>query len=178
MSGRFEVRFGGIGGQGLQLCGRILATAAMLDGRFVAQSQSYEPTSRGGLSRSDVVLDGDPIDYPLVAELDALVLLHGLAVAPSLPLLKPDAVIVADLSVAPDGEGWHRLGLASAALELGNPRVTNIVALGALAALSPLCARETIEKAVAQEVPSRFRQLNLDALAKGYDLATEVASAA
>jgi len=68
-----QIRFCGSGGQGLQLSARILADSALHDGWSVAHSQGYEPTSRGGLSRSDVVLSRGLIDYPLVTLLDVLV---------------------------------------------------------------------------------------------------------
>ncbi len=100
--GRMELRIAGTGGQGLLLAGRILADALTAGGRHVAQSQTYEPTSRGGYCNADlVVADGD-IDYPLATALDALVLLDRLAVAPSWPLLKPGALVIADTRLCPE----------------------------------------------------------------------------
>ena len=48
---RYEMRFAGSGGQGVILCSIILAEAAFLAGKRVAQSQSYGPEARGGLCR-------------------------------------------------------------------------------------------------------------------------------
>ena len=178
VTGRLEIRFGGSGGLGLQLSARILATAAMLDGRQVAQSQHYEPTSRGGLSRSDVVIDSQLIDYPLVVGLDALVVLDEVAVAPSLSLLRPLAPVIADaarVGALPDGIAASSLPLIAAARDLGNPRGANIVALGALAALVPLGGRDCFEEAIRQEMPRRLQEINLKALAVGYDLAMPAA---
>lgn len=173
VKGRLEVRFGGSGGQGLQLSARILATAAMLDGRQVAQSQHYEPTSRGGLSRSDVVIDSETIDFPLVVGLDALVVLDQVAVAPSLPLLRPSAAVIAESGRVGEmpGVAVTSLGLLAAARDLGNPRVANIIALGALAALLPLADRDCFDEAIRQEMPRRLHDINLRALAVGHDLA-------
>ncbi|MDP6953704.1 MAG: 2-oxoacid:acceptor oxidoreductase family protein, partial [Alphaproteobacteria bacterium] len=143
------------------------------DGRRVAQSQHYEPTSRGGLSRSDVVIDSETIDYPLVVGLDALVVLDEVAVAPSLPLLRPSAEVIADAGRVEDlpGIAMTSLPLLAAARELGNPRVTNIVALGALASVLPLGPRECFDEAIRQEMPRRLHDINLRALALGHDLA-------
>ena len=82
-----QIRLGGSGGQGLQLCAALLTHALALEGKHVAQSQSYEPTSRGGISRSDIVVGDKTPDYPLVTYLDLLLLLDHLALKPSLPLL-------------------------------------------------------------------------------------------
>ena len=149
--GRVELRIAGTGGQGLLLAGKILADALMAGGRHVAQSQTYEPTSRGGYCNADlVVADGD-IDYPLVTALDALVLLDRLAVAPSWPLLKPGALVIADTRLCPElpelperpelptaNVRTLHLPLTRTAIELGSERVANIVALGALVALTNL----------------------------------------
>jgi 2-oxoglutarate ferredoxin oxidoreductase subunit gamma len=95
-------------------------------------------------------------------------------IKPSWPLLKPDALVIADTRLCPelpagDYRRYH-LPLSRTALELGSERVTNIVALGALVALSGLCERQRIEQAVRAETPRGFLDLNLDALAAGYSV--------
>ena len=60
------------------------------------------------------------------------------------------------------------LPLSRTALQLGSERVTNIVALGALVALSGICDRQRIEQAVRAEAPRGFLDLNMDALQAGY----------
>ena len=64
MSNELQIRLSGSGGQGLQLSARVLAAAFADEGRIVALSQSYEPTSRGGVSRSDLVVGDGLVDYP------------------------------------------------------------------------------------------------------------------
>ncbi len=75
-----EIRFSGSGGQGLILSAKILAAALVEEGNNVAQSQSYEPVSRGGLSRSDLVVTKGEAAYPLSSGLDILMILDGAAV--------------------------------------------------------------------------------------------------
>ena len=171
-----EIRFGGSGGQGLQLSAKILASALLRSGRRLALSQSYEPTSRGGLSRSDIVFgnDGAAVDYPLVSELDYLVLLDALATASSLPLMRPGGLVLADAGVAGVGEGafiLRRLPFIEVARRLGNERVANVAALGALIAASEICPRTLIETVVREETPRKFIEINLEALAAGQRLA-------
>ena len=170
----FEIRFGGSGGQGLQLSARLLADALIREGRKVARSQSYEPTSRGGLSRADLVVAAKRIDYPLITALDVLVLLDQLPVAVSMPLLRPGALVIADARRAgdiPEGDhDLHLLPLSESALALGNERATNIVALGVLAGLGEVCEHDTLETVIRDGVPPRFLDLNLRAFAKGVEL--------
>ena len=179
---RLEIRIGGTGGQGLILCAKMLADALRAAGKRVAQSQTYEPTSRGGYCNSDLVVSSGEVDFPLVTALDCLVLLDRMAVKPSWPLLKPEALVIADTRLCPELPGGdyraHALPLSRTAIELGSERVANIVALGALAALSGICERKALEQAVHAETPRSFLDINLDALAAGYRLGERTAATA
>ena len=171
---RIEIRLGGTGGQGLILAAKMLADALAATGKRVAQSQTYEPTSRGGFCNADLVVSQGEVDFPLTTELDYLVLLDKLAIKPSWPLLKTNALVIADTRLCPQlpaGEyRRHHLPLSRTALQLGSERVTNIVGLGALVALSGVCDRARIEQAVKADAPRGFLDLNMDALKAGYAL--------
>lgn len=179
---RIEIRFGGTGGQGLILAGTLLADAFAARGRHIAQSQTYEPTSRGGYCNADLVVADAEVDYPLTTALDQLVLLDRMAVQPSWPLLKAGALVIADTRLCPElPAGDQRsvpLPLSRTAIELGSERVTNIVALGALVALVDCCERATIEQALRANTPRGYLDLNLDALAAGYRLAAAAGATA
>lgn len=169
---RIELRIGGTGGQGLILSAKILADALAASAKRIAQSQTYEPTSRGGFCNADLVISDSDVDYPLATALDHLVLLDRLAVKPSWPLLKKGALVIADTRLCPElPEGdyrAHHLPLSRTALELGSERVTNIVALGALVALTGICDRKLVAQAVRAAMPRSFLDINLDALDAGF----------
>lgn len=179
---RIEIRFGGTGGQGLILSAKMLADAVAGDGKNVAQSQSYEPTSRGGYCNADLVIVEGEVDFPLVTAIDSLVLLDRLAVQPSWPLLKQGALVIADTRLCPElpSQAEQRclhLPLSATALEIGSERVTNMVALGALIALSDVCDRRRIERAVRANTPRNFLNLNMDALEAGLSLGGGIGAA-
>ena len=160
MSGsRIEMRLGGTGGQGLLLSAKILADALAAGGKHVAQSQTYEPTSRGGFCNADLVISDEEVDFPLTTAIDHLVLLDRLAIKPSWPLLQPGALVIADTRLCPELPAGncrrYHLPLSRTALALGSERVTNIVALGALVALSGICDRTQIETSGARGGPQR-----------------------
>lgn len=171
---RTETRLAGSGGQGLILGMRILLCALGLEGKRAAQSQSYEPTSRGGFCYSDLIVTDDAADYPLATGLDHIAALDQLGFDRSTPLVKHGATVVVDKrlvpSVAPRVKA-HSLPLTDKAIALGSPRVANMVALGALCALSGLCRRESLEEAVKLETPRKFAHLNLAAVRAGFELA-------
>ena len=171
----YEIRLSGSGGQGLQLAARVLAEALNLETLSVAQSQSYEPVSRGGISRSDLVVSKGIAQYPLVSALDYLIVLDEIAATDSNPLLKDNAVVMVDagrVETMPESDAnLHSLPLTETAIALGNKRVANIVALGALVELSGICSQESCRKAIRTRVPKRFLELNLEAFNAGTRLA-------
>jgi len=170
----YEVRFSGSGGQGLQLSAKILAHALNLSGKRIAQSQSYEPTSRGGLSRSDLVVSDGIAAFPLVTSLDYLVVLDQNAVSISLDLLNDHSTVIVDERFVPEPPtGAFRLfkrPFNETAVKLGNVRVANIISLGALVGASDICSYDLLEKAVQEGVPAKFLDLNLEAVRLGYQM--------
>ncbi len=71
----------------------------------------------------------------------------------------------------------HVLPIAARAVEVGSPRIANVVALGALACLGRLVADEILEQAVRLETPPKFADLNLTAVREGRALVRETAGA-
>lgn len=172
----FEVRFSGSGGQGLQLSAKLLAGALMREGRTIAYSQSYEPTSRGGVSRSDLVVGANgAVDFPLVSSLDYLLILDQVAAADSGELIGTDTLVLSDsrrVEKPPAGKFDQRaMPFSERAIALGSERVANVIALAALVGLSGLCKRNTLEQVVRAGVPGKFLDLNLEALREGFALA-------
>jgi 2-oxoglutarate ferredoxin oxidoreductase subunit gamma len=174
---RREIRLAGSGGQGLILGARILFEAFAIEGRRASQSQSYEPTSRGGFCHSDVVVSEDLSDFPLVTGLDALIALDQVGLDRSIGLIKPDALVIVDERLAvPEVGRLHRLPIAARAVATGSGRIANMVALGAFVALSGLCGPASLEEAIRRETPERFADLNLAAARVGYTLGETVAA--
>lgn len=171
---RTEIRFSGAGGQGLQLSAKILASALAGQGRSVAMSQSYEPTSRGGLSRSDLIVSDSATGYPLATDLDYLLILDDAALNASQGLVNGGCVVLAD-SRRVSGKSVEKTKVVSMpfseiALALGNERVANIVALGTLIGKSGICPKEVVEETISSMVPAKFKALNIKAFEKGLEL--------
>lgn len=173
-----EIRFSGSGGQGLLLSAKILAAALVNEGKNVAQSQSYEPVSRGGLSRSDLVVTKGEAAYPLSSGLDILMILDGAAATASDDVLGKDTLVLVDAELVPNppvGEFVIKsLPFTETARKLGNKRVANIVALSALVSISGICTEATLEMIVKAKTPPKFARLNMEAVEAGRELAAEV----
>lgn len=166
---RREVRLAGSGGQGLQLAGVILAEAVALDGFYVAQTQSYGPESRGGKSRADIVIDTEPIDYPELIGIDALLALTQQAYDANIGLLRPGGVLVIDSDHVEADQEAIRVPVYSITEGLGREIVANMVGLGALNEAARLASWDSLEKAIWQYAPDGTADLNLQALKAGKD---------
>lgn len=174
MNDEIEIRLSGSGGQGLQLSAKILSRAFANEGKVVAQSQSYEPTSRGGLSRSDLVVGNDEPDYPLATSVDYMLILDQVATKGAADIMRSGGTIIVDAKLTPEPPQGDftvlALPMTETAMKLGNVRVANVIALGVLAGLGGICARKTLEDAVDAMTPPKFRDLNKEALSAGFDM--------
>lgn len=173
---RVEVRFGGSGGQGVVLAGVILAEAAILSGRNAAQSQVYGPESRGGASRSDVVVADGEIGFPKAQALDVLVAFTQEACERYSGSLRPDGLLLADERIQPPDGPWTARSLPfveTARAAAGSPLSANVVALGALAGLTGVVETGALRRAVEARIRPRSRDRNLRALDAGLRLVGE-----
>jgi len=174
---RMEIRLAGSGGQGLILAGLILAEAAGLhDNRFVAMGQSYGPEARGGASKAEVIISGQPIDYPLASRVDLFLALTQEAADTYCWDLKPEAWIVVDADLVSHPPTSRAVALPFTAVardRLNKPMVANVVALGAILQLTGVVSKRALEKALLARVPPGTDALNKKALAAGVKLAKD-----
>jgi len=141
---RYEIRMAGFGGQGLLFAGRVLGIALAVHAREnVVQTQSYGPESRGGASRSEIIVGGEEeIDYIKLENPDMLVLMSQEACDKFFHNLKPGGYIILDpgtVKIHPDPPPGSRLMAISAsrmAHDMGIPMSTNMIMLGAVVGLS------------------------------------------
>ena len=159
---RYEIRIAGSGGQGIVLAGIMLAEAAILDGRYVAQSENYGPEARGGNSISEVIVSDEEIDYPQAVELDVLVALTREACVRNLPAMKEGGLVIVDSSLV-RWVPWDkvaRLPFQQIATNTGERRAINMAALGAVASLCPIVSSASLVKVMAKRLPASKVEAN------------------
>ncbi len=151
----------------------MLAEAAILDGRYVIQSQSYGPEARGGRSVSEIILSEVEIDYPRALELDLLVALTQEACDRNLPDLKEDGLVIVDTELV-HGAVWGKvvnLPFRRIARGVGEPRAINMAALGAIIAFCPSVSRDSLASVMSRRLPSAKVEANLLAFDQALELA-------
>jgi 2-oxoglutarate ferredoxin oxidoreductase subunit gamma len=150
--------------------------ASIYEGKQAVQSQSYGPEARGGASKSEVIISEEAIDYPKVTKCDALLAMTQEACNKYSDDLKEGGVLLYDSDLVtklPAGNfklvGFNIINTAKN--DVGREIVANIVALGAMVALTGQVTRENAEKAVLSSVPEAFIELNRKAFNMGFEKA-------
>jgi 2-oxoglutarate ferredoxin oxidoreductase subunit gamma len=171
---RFEIRLSGSGGQGLVLAGVILAEAlGVYGGKNVTQTQSYGPEARGGSSRSDVIISDNEIYYPKATEPDLLLCLTQEACDQYYPNLKEDGILVVDsdhVRQLPTRKAYALPFIATAREKVGTTVVANVVSISAVVAITGICTKEELMKAVIARSPRGTEDKNKLACELGFEL--------
>lgn len=174
----YEMRFSGSGGQGVILASVIVAEAAVAAGINAVQSQTYGPEARGGVCKGEVILSREQIWYPKVTRPSFLLALTQQSLEQYVPDLAPDAVVMADESLAlPRGLDSARVLslpiLATARDRVGRLMTANIVAVGAIHRALGLFGQEALYEGVRRHIPAGSEELNWRALEAGAALVSD-----
>jgi len=173
---RYEIRLSGMGGQGLLLAGIIVAEAAMAQGRNVVQTASYGPESRGGASRSEVIISDLEIDYPAVIEADLLFAMTQEAAERYMREVKPAGTAIFDstwVKSIPSGDvaNVYYYPLTERAIEkYQKPIFANVIGLGMICRASGAVEPSFLESALLERVPKRYQEANKLAFNLGIEL--------
>ncbi|HOP07234.1 MAG TPA: 2-oxoacid:acceptor oxidoreductase family protein [candidate division Zixibacteria bacterium] len=169
---RFEMRLSGSGGQGMILASVILAEAIGTDySKNVVQTQSYGPEARGGASKSDVVVSTNEIYYPKAMQLDLLLAMTQESMDKYYSDLHKDGVLIVDSGLVTEVPTDNYYGLPFTQLakeEAGHVMVANVIALGAIAALTDLVTKDALIDAVLSRAPKGTEDKNRKAVEIGF----------
>ncbi|NIN72789.1 MAG: 2-oxoacid:ferredoxin oxidoreductase subunit gamma [Gemmatimonadetes bacterium] len=168
-----NIRFSGFGGQGIVLSGYIYGVAAVFDGKKALQTQSYGSESRGGGCRSDVIISEDEIFELAPPSLDVLVALSQAAYDTYLPALKENGTLILEDDLVDTGNGsGHRTFRIKATdiahKKFGRKIMANMVMLGFICAIMEAVSRESLERAIMDNVPKGTETANQQAFEEGY----------
>jgi len=167
--------FAGFGGQGVLLMGQLLAYAGMLEEKEVSWLPSYGPEMRGGTANCAVVISDEPVASPVVTKATSVIAMNR----PSLDKFE-DAVqeggmifinssIIDKKSERSDISAYY-VPCNEIAEELGNPRVANMVMLGAYIEKTKCVDIENVLQALLYKLGEKKAHLipmNREALLKG-----------
>jgi 2-oxoglutarate ferredoxin oxidoreductase subunit gamma len=170
---RIEIRIAGLGGQGVILAGQILGRAAVYDGKYAVQTQSYGAEARGSAARSEVIISDEPIKFPVVRKCDILVAMSQTALNKHLANLKENGILLVDKDMVTDVPKLKakifRIPATNIAETTFKQRIlANTVMLGALARATGIVRRKALEKAIRESIPKEMLQENLRGFQLGF----------
>ena len=174
-----EIVIAGFGGQGVLFAGQVLAYAAMDSGKEVTWIPSYGPEMRGGTANCTVIISDEEIGSPLVRNPKAAIVLNLPSLDRYESVVASGGVLVANSSLI--NKGPTRTDITNVFIPaneiaegLGNRRLLNMVATGAMLACLPILPLEAVEQALEDHLPERHKRLlpiNYKALREGAEFA-------
>ena len=149
----------GIGGQGIQLVAKLLAEAAIREGRQVMMFGVFMGMIRGGSSESTVVLaDDEIVSPPIVPELWGVLAMHPEGLPKLAPKVRPGGLLVRNATMVIQRPGWDgvedvAVPATDLAKSMGQPLGAGMIALGALVAATGIVAPPSLVDALAGVLP-------------------------
>ena len=168
----------GFGGQGVLLAGEVLANAFMMAGKNVTWYPCYGAEMRGGTVNCEIVMnDSEEVSAVNKKEADFVVALNQASVERFVSKIKKGGWMIANSSLAKEIKTRADINylfapITKLAENVGNIKMTNILALGILAKVSKLVTLESLTEALDAVIPAHRKNLiplNLKALKIGYE---------
>jgi 2-oxoglutarate ferredoxin oxidoreductase subunit gamma len=175
-----ELIIAGFGGQGIILAGRLLAQTAMKAGKEVTYMPSYGAEVRGGTANCMIVIADEPIASPLVSTPDSLIAMNKASLSKFAPHLKKNGLLVMNSSLidnkphVPETVEVLAVPADELAVELGNPKVANMVALGAYLQRKGFLSIDAAAASLAETIATWYHKtlpVNTQALHRGAEFA-------
>ena len=170
-----EIIISGFGGQGVMSIGKNLVEAGMAEGFQVTWAPSYGPEMRGGTANCSVVLSDKPVGSPVFSFPTELIAMNGPSIDNFAPTVLSGGLVLVNSSVVSkkversDVKALY-VPCEGIAYEVGNPKVANMVMLGAYVAATGALKPETIEQMIHEMftgAKAKLVPLNLEALKRG-----------
>ena len=160
--------FTGVGGQGVQIASKVLATAAIDEGRQVMLVPRYGGGMRGGMTNAEVTIGDQALRaLPVATSAWSAYVMDPSYWSTIRPNLADGAVVLVNSTlfeqpVDVPGAKVFEVAASDVAADLGSPMSAGFVLLGALVALTGLVSQEGACRAMRQLIPA-YRTQHIEA---------------
>ncbi len=173
-----ELIIAGFGGQGVLSMGKILAYSGIMEDKEVTWFPSYGPEMRGGTANVTVIISNSRISSPIVKHFDTAIILNQQSMDKFENSVKPGGILLYD----PNGVihppqrtdiNIYKVDATKTAVEMGNPKVFNMIVFGSYLKIRPILTLDNVEKGLQKSLPERYHNtipLNLAAIIKGQEI--------
>ena len=175
---RNDLFIAGYGGQGVLLAGNLISYAAIHEGLNVSFFPSYGVEKRGGAAMCTVVFADGDTGSPVVGCPSVAIILNQLSYDKYAAKVRPGGFCIVNSTLvdAEDdslpGVTLIRIPMNQIAIELGDPRMVNMVACGAYVAASGALSLPSLFEALKKTLPERnhkFIPANIKAIEAGVE---------
>ncbi len=167
----------GSGGQGVLSIGSTLATAAMLEGKYVTFLPSYGVEMRGGTANCTVAVSDEEIASPVASAPEFVVAMNQPAFVRFQGVLQAGGLLCVNSSLVNTESARSDIEIlalptSELAEKLGSIKVANMIMLGALVRVSNTISYDAMLKNLTEILgagKAKLLKLNREALAVGYN---------
>jgi len=166
----------GFGGQGVLIIGNLLAYAAMTEGRHVTFLPIYGVEMRGGTANCTIVISSREIGSPIIQKPHSAIVMNLPSLLKYEPRVLDGGLLLLNSSLIDPKEASRRdiemlpVPANDIAIESGNPKLANMVALGAFIEKTGLVAMTSLSSSFEKVLDKKYHFLipaNVKAIQKG-----------
>ena len=154
----------GFGGQGVMAMGQLTTYAGMIENKHVSWMPSYGPEMRGGSANCAVVVSDEPVGAPVISVATDAIVMNQPSYEKFSKMVEPggNLFVNSDL-VHPDNPrkdiNIYEIPVNEIAIELGNPKVANMVMLGAFIKVTEIVKEDSILQAFTKVYGDKNKKL-------------------
>ena len=183
---RSQLRFVGVGGQGVILAGEILAAAKIKDGGYGVKASTYTSQVRGGPTKVDILLDEGEILFPYAneGEIEFMLATAQVSYDQFKEGVKKGGIIVVEPNLVKpsdeDREKWRIFEIPIITIakeEVGNVITQSVVALAIALEMTEVLDQELVKEVMLSKVPPKVHESNIKAFDLGIRYAKEALAA-
>lgn len=169
----------GAGGQGIMLLGKVIAEAAIREGKYVTWLPAYGAEVRGGTAHCMAIVSDEEIGSPYIDKADILIVMNGPSLKKFKNRITGAGLLIINSSLADDSgdagkkERILRYPFTDLAAGIGNIKVANMIALGCLISRKNIVNLESVYNAIQAMAPrgkTGLIEINQKALMEGMRL--------
>ncbi len=165
----------GSGGQGVMAMGKVLAMAALREGRHVTWLPSYGAEVRGGTAHCMVVLSDEPIASACFEKADTLIIMNAPSLKKFKNALRNKGLLLVNATLAECKGTSRRLKIVQAPLtdmadKLGFVRAANTIGVGVYLGLKKIISLSSMERSIEEVLRDKPKliPINKRALEEGF----------
>lgn len=169
-----KIFLGGLGGQGVVMGGKLIGSAAVMDGKFATNYAEYAPAMRNGYTYTTLMIADEEVGAQVSACYDCMAFFDERSCVTQKESLKDKGVYILNSSLVetmPDeSKGTiYQIPASNIADELGNAKLLNVIMMGAIIEATDCVDMASLEKVISATFGKspKIVKLNLEALKKG-----------